>query len=101
MDLTRNLALVDTETSDEEFVSLCENMWTNKIVNLFHNLSNPDKTRYLQSERLKKILAEYNESHDFDDPLEENQGRARKAELPATSLIFFPLLNIKAMLIVT
>ena len=65
LDLTRNLALVDTETSDEEFVSLCENMWTNKIVNLFHNLSNPDKTRYLQSERLKKLLAEYNETHDW------------------------------------
>ena len=65
LDLTRNLALVDTETSDEEFVSLCENMWTNKIVNLFHNLSNPDKTRYLQSERLKRMLAEYNETHDW------------------------------------
>ena len=65
LDLTRNLALIDTELSDEDFVSLCENMWTNKILNLFYNLSDPKKTRYLQSDRLKKLLAEYNETHDW------------------------------------
>ena len=36
-----------------------------------------------------------------DDPLVENERRARKAEIPATSLIFSPLLNIKSMLIVS
>ncbi len=65
LDVTRNLALVDTESSDEEFVSLCENLWTNKIPNIFYNLSDPSKTKYLKSERLKKLLVDYNETHDW------------------------------------
>ena len=47
LELSRNLAFIDNESSIEEFVSLCENQWTNKIVNLFHNLSDQDKTKYL------------------------------------------------------
>ena len=65
MEMTRNLAHIDKESSDEDFMSLCENLWTNKIVMMFFNLSQADKTHNLKSERLKKLLAEYNETHNW------------------------------------
>ena len=65
METTRYLAYIDKESSDEDFISLSENHWTNKIVMMFFNLSQDNRTHYLKSERLKKLLAEYNETRNW------------------------------------
>ena len=66
LEVTGYFASIDKESSNEDFVTLVENQWTNTIVNMFKNLSDPDKTTKLKSERLKKLLADYNKTRNYE-----------------------------------
>ena len=56
-------AMKDRDSSDEEFVSLVENRWTNSIMEMITNMQ--FHTEEIRRTRLKNLLAEFNLTHDY------------------------------------